>query len=779
MSLEGPFSDPARGTLLDQLLAQEAAAKESAGEEAGPKKRGRKPQSGLKYQAFVEQLQLGWLSKTDLQVLNHLDQVEAMVEELRHAPFVVFDTETTGLRVIDDKIVALQFCASPDRAFFIPIRMLDQQFTNLPIADVAVICRPLWEKGLVGHNIGYDWKMMRQYGIDLNIVADTLLETKLFDVNIRAGLKDVSQTLLGMSEVISFKSLFPATVRSDQRRFDTVPFKLAVPYACQDVLLCYRLHQHFQQSPEINPADFIYQLEHQLIKPMCEMERLGVRLDLEKIEAAKIEADRILAEQKAIIDAAAGEWEPNLDRPADVRQLLYVQLGLGATKQTATGLDSTDAATLKLLAGHPVVDAILTYKEVNKLKQAFLDALPGKVQSDGCIHTSYHQYGADSGRMSSSDPNLQQIPKERGLSADALRKAIRGSFLPPPGFAGFLDIDYSQIEYRLFASLSGEPGLMEAFAKNIDVHKQTAAIMLNLPLEQVDKNVRQKGKAINFMAIYGGSKYKLAEMIGVSVDEADALMKQYWSTLRRADAYVKSIRTSTKQMGYTQTYFGRRRKLPRIYSKDHKERSGAERQSVNTAVQGTASDLIKMAIVRLHNALLDKGFRSRLVLTVHDELVVAHHPSDDLDALAELARWAMEIDIPGWCAMISEPGYGADWNEINDFVYPSRREAGATPAPDINVPLPAIETPKPVEYHGASLTLHLADDATPLTVESIARLCRSHTGHLDFYLEAQGRRWHAGFGLAVNRALLLELRARGIRYTISEAAQKLLLKTMA
>lgn len=730
-----------------------------------------------------ETVRTSWLNACDLIVVDSLAALQQMVEELQAHPIICFDTETTGLRVIDDQVVALQFCGDGRRAFFVPTAMLDPQFKNLPIAEVVRLCGPLWSKGFVGHNLGFDWKMMSRYGVDFHIHADTLLMSKLYDVYASAALKDLAKGHLQLDEVITFKSLFPAKVKKEQRRFDVVEYARAVPYACQDVLAGWRLYHAFE--PKLDRSHFIFQLEHDCIKPLAEMEILGVQLNREQIATATLEAERMMAEQLAFIEAAAGR-PVALSKPKDVAALLYNELKLPVLKSSEkTNAPSTDAATLKMLQGqHPVVDAILQYREAEKIKVGFLDPLPEFVQADGCIHTQYNQYGAVSGRLSSKEPNLQQVPKERGKSNDALRAAVRSSILPPPGFVGFLDIDYSQIEYRLFASLSGDRGLLEAFEKNIDVHVQTAAVMFKKTIEEAkaDKNLRQRGKSLNFMAIYGGSKYKLAEMVGCSVDEAEQLLADYWKTLGTAARYVEAIKARARGTGYTETFFGRRRAVPGINSRERKDRAAAEREAVNTAVQGTAADLIKMAIVRAYKALREAGLKSRQVLTVHDELVVAHHPDDDLDEVASVMQWAMEISMPGWCEMISEPGYGPDWNSIQDFAYPNRRAAGETHAPAVpppaaRQPTESIMTASPPISAEDALTVVLSPAIDDALLTQLAAAFQERPGPSTLFLEVGKTRLRARQGVTVDRRFLLQLRAEGLTYRIAPQLEQRLTRT--
>ena len=618
-----------------------------------------------------------WLGSVDKIVVDTVDKLRAMVTDLLSARWIAFDVETTGLNIIDDRLVALQFCGRPGRAYFIPIAMMGMQ--NLSIAEVVVTCGPLWTRGFLAHNASFDWEIMSRY-VDFAIEADTLLEAKclpdLWDTYEHGwGLKSLGEGLL-QKGTLEFKALFPKGTKKDSMRFDIVPEPLAVPYACQDVVLTWELHAKFITEMNLDPQGVIYELEHRIIKPISRMELLGVGLDVGMVTRAREEAKLLIAQDLAEIEVYS-ERPINLNAPAEMAWLLYEKCGLHPTKFTKVGnKPSTDAKVLESLKGkHPVVDIILRYRGLSKLEQAFLGTLPSMVASDGCIHTSYSQWGAITGRASSRNPNLQQIPKERGKSADEFRKAIRSSFTPPAGYTGFLDIDYQAMEYRLFASLSQDPTLLQAFANGIDVHVQTAATLLGLSLEEATlKHNRAKGKTMNFATLYGQGPKAMAEALGCSVQEATRLQAQYWVKMPGVTAFVESVKENARRTGYSSTYFGRQRHLKYINDPKQWSREADERYAVNSTVQGLGADLVKMAIARADKAL--REFKSRLVLNVHDQLVVAHHPDDNLDHMAEALRESMEIEIPGWVPLLTDPGYGPNWSDIDEYTYPSRRADG-------------------------------------------------------------------------------------------------------
>lgn len=612
-----------------------------------------------------------WLSRLSLIECKSLPDVQEMVTDLLSSENpIMYDIETTGLRTYDDIVVSMQFANRSDKAYFIPIAM-NNGMTNLPIAEVAKLCQPLFDRGMVGHNIKFDWKMSRRH-FDFKILADTMLDCRMYDSEMMAGLKNVSQKLLRVSETLELKQFFK---RGEPVRFDLMTPEFAVAYACQDVILTNRLYHLFSSSERVDRTSFIYNLELELIKVVGDMELTGVGLSMDVIREGLEKSEKLIAKLQTDIDILAGR-PVALSKTNDLKKLLYEELGLPILKQTEKGEPSTDAATLDMLKGKsPVVDLILDYRKVAKLREAFLEPIPQMVQGDGCIHASFNQFGTRTGRFSSSEPNLQQIPKNRAegdnqTEIDELTSYLRAAIVPPKGFIGFVDADYAQIEYVLFASLSQEPSLLEAFATGVDVHKKTAAIVFGVPVDKVTKEQRQAGKTLNFSILYGASHYRIAEQLGITDVEAQNILADYWRKLPTIQHFVEGIHTDTRRRGYASTFFGRRRYLPNIMSHDRRERMSAQREAVSTAVQGSAADLVKMALVRVHNLFTDAGLKSKLCLTVHDQIVVAHHPDDDKKKVAELLCEGMEIQIEGWAAVKAEVGYGINWRDIKDLTDP-------------------------------------------------------------------------------------------------------------
>lgn len=661
-----------------------------------------------------------WLQEAEKIVVN--DGVfgctmNDMIHDLLKGPFICGDAETTGTNIVDDQIVSLQFCSSGNRAWFVPIAMVGMD--NLSMSYVAHKLAPVWKCGLVFHGGAFDWQFIQRYA-DFEITADTMVEAKcLPDLWIMPrdfSLKGLAGYLFKL-EVIKFNSLFPRRTADPSKRFDLVDRAVAIPYACQDPLLTYRLHEYFLSRLDTN--HFIYRLEHEIIKPVARMELLGIGFNSSLLDQTRTAAEVELAELTSLIYEQAGS-EFNIGSPAQLGTILYDTLGLTCSSKTPGGQRSVGVEALDSLEGqHPIIGYLGDYRDIVKLKTAFLDKLPTHVASDGNIHCSIHPWGAISGRTSSSGPNLQQVPKPKGKGAhgDDIRKLIRQAFIPPAGFVGLLDQDYSQLEYRLFGSLSQDPTLVEAFLAGEDVHKRTASIVFGVPYDKVDSTQRDRGKTLNFASIYGQGPDALAKAFNIPVYKSKEFIRDYWARMPGAAKYVRSMETFAKNNLYCETYFGRRRSLPYANSKNMRLRSESEREAVNSPIQGLGSDLMKIAIIRGDKALA-QGFKSRMCLTVHDQLVTAIHPDDKLYEVAEVLRDAMEIQLDGFVPLLTEAKYGPNWYDTTKHTYTKSAVSVAViwDAPSSSVPASVAVDP-PVEEHTDGLL-----DSEPLLGSGVFHL---------------------------------------------------------
>ena len=714
-----------------------------------------------------------WMDECDYRLVTTRKDLDAMLMELSDASFLTYDVETTGLNLVDDTIVGFQFAGRPKQGFYIPVA--HQGVSGLSFGEAIAACEPLFSSGLVGHNIGFDWAMTSPF-IDFPIRGDTLIEWRLHDVYKPYGLDDLAKAIFKLDQ-LKFDDLFPKRTPANAKRFDVVPIQLAVPYACSDVDFTWRLFDWL--GKRIDRKSTIWKLEHELIKVVTKMELFGMGFRQQGvIDAAQI-AEGQIADDIKIVDELAG-WHVEMNSVRDLQKLLFDQCGLPVLQRTPKGAPATGAEVLERLKGlHDVVDPILRFRQVSRLKSGFLDKLPSHVASDGRIHTQYNQVGAKSGRFTSRHPNLQQIPKERGKAGDDLRAAIRSAFYPGDDYAGILDIDYSQIEYRVFACLSQDRALMRAFWKDVDFHTNTASIMFGVDLDKVDKHLRQRGKTLNFGSIFGMSAHGLARQLKCSEAEAELLLEKYWSVIPDAERWVARQRKETSKTGECRTYFGRCRKFPYVFSKDKSLKASALRECINTPVQGTAADILKFGMVRCARKLT--SYKTRMALTVHDELAFCHHPDDDLDEVSEVIRESMELKLPNWVPLKTDPAYGPDWNSTSSFTYPSRREVTKTSvvidgSRDVSEELGIGKDVSSVEEQPEGeeqwLLIKVAQGDNREDLSAARSLFSISPGEIPVKLNVMGKVLLSEYKVCLTRDFLLELKQLGIAYSLSEATKR-------
>jgi DNA polymerase-1 len=396
-------------------------------------------------------------------------------------------------------------------------------------------------------------------------------------------------------------------------------------------------------------------IELPLVRVLVDMEWAGIAIDRARFGELSTELTRDLAQLEQDIAQLAGS-DLNLNSPKQLAVLLFEKLQLPVQRRTKTG-PSTDAEVLELLAdmGHEVPRRIMEYRELQKLKSTYVDVLPLRInKTTGRIHTSYNQTGAATGRLSSNDPNLQNIPVRTRRGEE-----IRRGFVPAPGCA-FVVADYSQIELRLMAHLSGDAAFVKAFQEGGDIHRQTASIIFNVPLEQVTSEMRSRAKTINFGTIYGQGAFSLAKMLGISQEDARNFIARYFERFSGVRAYLDRQVALAREQGYVETLFGRRRYIPEIRDKNFNQRAFGERLAGNSPLQGSAADLIKIAMRRLHDALRDGGLTSRLLLQVHDELVV-EAPEAEVARVVPMVREAMEGAVTLNVPLVVDVGVGPNW----------------------------------------------------------------------------------------------------------------------
>ena len=604
-----------------------------------------------------------------------LDQArfDVWLKKLNDAKLIAFDTETTGLDAQQAQLVGLSFAVKPGEAAYIP---LTHSYMGVPEQldrdSVLRALKPLLEdpaKAKVGQHAKFDMNILancaiggdQACGIMVQGVAfDTMLESYVLDSTAtRHDMDSLALKYLGHSTT-SFQDIAGKGVK--QLTFDQISLEQAGPYAAEDADVTLRLHQALHEKllaiPSLNKV--LTDIEMPLVPVLARIERQGALVDANLLGIQSVElGDKLVALEREAF-AIAGE-EFNLSSPKQLGVILYEKLGLPIISKTAKGQPSTAEAVLAELAEQdfPLPKVLMQYRSMSKLKSTYTDRLPEQINPrTGRIHTSYHQAVTATGRLSSSDPNLQNIPIR---TAEGRR--IRQAFVAPKGYQ-LLAADYSQIELRIMAHLAKDEGLLHAFRNNLDVHSATAAEVFGVELGDVTVDQRRSAKAINFGLIYGMSAFGLAKQIGVDRKQSQAYIDRYFARYPGVLDYMERTRTQAAEQGYVETIFGRRLYLPDINAKNPALRKGAERTAINAPMQGTAADIIKKAMVAVDNWLTASGLDARVILQVHDELVLEVR-EDLVDQVRDEVRIHMseaaKLDVP----LLVEVGVGNNWDEAH------------------------------------------------------------------------------------------------------------------
>ncbi len=588
---------------------------------------------------------------------------ESMVQRLEQSSAFVFDLETTSLDYMNAQIVGWVFLVDKD-SFYVPVAhdYLDAP-KQLNFEDVLNKLKPILENtavGKIGQNLKYDTHVLANYDIVLKgIRDDTMVKSYcLNSVATRHNMDDLAEHYLN-HQTIHFSDV--AGKGKKQITFNQVGLDQAFPYACEDVIVTQALNQvldaDLAQYPKL--AKLYQTLEVPLIEVLVRMERNGVELDVNALSAQQLD----IASQMKAIESQAYELAGdvfNLESPKQIQQILFSEDGLGleAKKKTPKGAPSTNEEALKLL-DHPLVDLILSYRTLTKLNSTYLEALPKQIDlKTGRLHTSYHQAVTATGRLSSSNPNLQNIPirSEQGAR-------IRGAFIASKGSV-VIAADYSQIELRIMAHISKDEHLLEAFNNNVDVHSATASMMFNVPLDEVTKDHRRNAKAINFGLIYGMSAFGLAKQIDVSRTEAKAYIDAYFENYPGVLNYMDNIRETAKAQGYVETVMGRRLYLPQINAKNKMLQQHALRTAINAPMQGSSADIIKKAMLDVDQWIGDDNSDIKMIMQVHDELVFEVKASK-ADEFAHKIQTLMSDTYPLDIPLVVDVGIGDSWQQAH------------------------------------------------------------------------------------------------------------------
>ncbi len=580
--------------------------------------------------------------------------LDALLRELEG--FFVIDTETTSLDPLSAGIVGMSFSWAPGKAAYVP--WSDEAKGRL---------KPLLEdhgrrKG--AQNAKFDLQVLRTHGIEVKgLEFDTMVASYLLDPG--RGTHNLDALALRYLNVKKTATEELIGKGASAISMADVPEEKVARYAAEDADVTFRLVEAFRPRLEADGLMPLFRdVEMPLVHVLLDMERAGVRVDVPYLKKLSKEFEDMAHRVERDVREIAGE-EVNLNSPKQLGPLLFekleIQKGTGRRpKRTRTGAYATDADTLEAFAAHPIVAKLLDYREVTKLKSTYVDALPGMVHpSDGRIHSSFNQTVAATGRLSSENPNLQNIPIRTEIG-----RRIRRAFVADEG-CRLLSADYSQIELRLMAHLSGDPGLCEVYRRKGDVHAETAARMFKVPLEKVTREQRNSAKAINFGILYGMGPTRLARDLKIPMDEARDFLDRYFSEFPGVRDFQRQAVEKARREGYVTTLLGRRRAIPEITSDEPQVRANAENMAKNTPVQGTAADLIKVAMVRIRERLRKERFRARMILQVHDELVF-EAPGEEIDRLAPLVRGEMEGALELGVPIVAEMGTGRDWLEAHE-----------------------------------------------------------------------------------------------------------------
>jgi len=617
-----------------------------------------------------------WLSLSDLSgptaptvtVVDDPVALPALIERLREAPLVGLDVEASSFEAHDAEVVGLSVAASPDEVWYLPFGhrpaggelAAPAPVRNLPpLTDPAsapileLLRDPTVPKA--GHDIKFDWQVLRNAGVELaGVTYDSMLASFVLDPGRRSHtidtlcLEHLGRTLQTYQDLAGKgKAEIP---------FAEVAVPVAANYCGVDGATVLALHRFFAPMLTETALESLFQeVEMPLLRVLVDMEWEGITIDRALFQRLSGELGGDLRRLEQEITRSAGT-DVNLNSPRQLASILFEKLELPVLKKTKSG-PSTDADVLEQLAamGHELPQLILDYRELQKLKSTYVDTLPVRInRKTGRIHTSFNQAGAATGRLSSAEPNLQNIPirTPRG-------EAIRGGFVPRTGWV-FLVADYSQIELRIMAHLSGDTAFIEAFRQGGDIHRQTAALIFNVPVEEVTPEMRARAKTINFATIYGQGAFALSRQLGISLDDAKGFISRYFERFSGVRAFLDGQIALARHQGYVETLFKRRRYIPELKERNFSLRAYGERNAQNSPLQGSAADLIKLAMVRIHQAIQDRKLAGRMLLQVHDELIF-EVPPEEVEVMTELVRDRMENVVQLQVPLVVDIGTGPNW----------------------------------------------------------------------------------------------------------------------
>lgn len=660
---DGPRQEDQR-QLAEMARAKSAAAKKAAlagqgnlfGDPVAPLP-GPVPAAELQEEAEAMQLATAQTTPHEYTLVPNAARLREVVAEVARYEEFCFDTETTGFDIFNDRIVGLSLAVEPHRAWYVPFREEDA-------AEYAGIVRPLFEEeriAKIGQNVKFDLMMLRSAGIDVRgTLYDTMIVHYLLDPESRHGMDHLARICLNYSPV-PIEELIGKGAR--QITMDRVPVERCARYAAEDADVTLRLKRHlWPRLEEAGLTELYLRIEEPLIRVLADIEMTGVKIDSEALAASGRELTSELAGLEDRIREMTGDPSLNVNSAKQLGDALFGRMKIDPKpRMTKTKQYRTDEEYLQMLADrHPVIGLILEYRGLRKLLSTYVEALPQLVNPrTGRIHTSFNQAVTATGRLSSTNPNLQNIPvrDERG-------REIRKAFVPSDGDRLLLSADYSQVELRLMAHLSGDEDMIAAFSHGEDIHTATAAKLFGVLPEQVTREQRRRAKTANFGIIYGISAFGLAQRLNIPRAEAKEIIDGYFATYPGVRRYIDRVIADAREKGYVATLFGRKRMLPDIRSGNAVVRALAERNAVNAPIQGGAADIMKLAMIAVHRELGRRGLKSKIILQVHDELVIDMLRSEE-EQVRELVVRCMEDAAELRVRLIAECGVGANWVEAH------------------------------------------------------------------------------------------------------------------
>lgn len=604
-----------------------------------------------------------FLNKKNYTLVTNFKDLESWVEKIINKKFFCIDTETDSLNFMDANLVGISIAIDMGDAIYIPLQHTDLSFSQLSIQETLALLKPILEDASInkiGQNIKFDTHIFKNYGIDLNGISDdTMLMSYVIESHQSHGMDKLSKKYLD-HDCISYESMVGKGV--NQITFDQVDINNAKNYAAEDADVTLQLFNHFKKLlQEEEKLPFIYnEIEIPAMKALIDIERNGVLID-EKILHQQSHAigEKLIQLEKKAFDLAGQPF--NLSSPKQLQEILFEKLGIKPIKKTPKGAPSTGEEVLQELAeNYPLPKIILEHRGLAKLKSTYTDKLPRMINTKtGRVHTSYNQAVAITGRLASSDPNLQNIPIR---TEDGRR--VREAFVANTKNK-ILSADYSQIELRIMAHLSGDEGLIAAFRNNEDIHKATASDIFSCGLQDVTQEQRRYAKVINFGLIYGMGVYGLAKNLNIERSAAQSYIEKYFSKYPKVRNYMEDAKSFAKQYGYVETLFGRRLWTPEINGSNGMRRAAAERAAINGPMQGTAADLIKLAMIKIHDWILqNKNLKGLMIMQVHDELVF-EVPEEEIvifkKTIKDLMENVAELNVP----LIVDIGEGNNWEQAH------------------------------------------------------------------------------------------------------------------